>query len=939
MNIRKFFILYSTLVLIVLTFPLQVLNAHPLNNWHWRSPIPQGNDLSNVAYGNGIFVAVGDTGTIITSEDAANWSIVNNLDPLINLTGIAYGKDIFVATGNLPNRKGVICTSTDGISWNVLDFVVRFYLIGVDYCNGIFIITGNSNRTLTSSDGTKWTFRTTGKTEWLSGVAYGNGTFVVVGYYQNYWNDLNSFATIFTSTDGVRWTSRTSGSVWPLYGVAYGNNTFVAVGHSGTILTSPDGITWTQRDLGYLTNYHEITYMNGIFLMPLTGGIAISSDGMTWTGSYLGINYDDQLSGVTYGNDRFVTVGQHGAIYDTADTLTWTNRKLSQVQSLKGIVFGGGILIAWEPRNILSSSDGRVWTERFTAPNDINDVAHGNGTFVAVGQFGSILTSSDGVVWAQNDSLRNLGYTYRHVIGAAYGNGLFVAILGDETIFTSTDGETWTVKTIPIDRAISKIFYMDGSFFAWGADIPSESSIILTSPDGDTWTEVISTNIVIEDLVYGNGILTAVDRFGDIYTSPDGVSWTKRFAATGIWLNGIAYGEGIIVAVGYNNITETGLILTSTDGINWINRDLKITFGLSGVAYGNKTFFSWVKDGSPDLNDVLFQSDHIAGPAISVTLASINFGEVAVGDISEKPLIIQNIGTENLIIGILPDLAIPFSKINDNCSGQTLIPGENCMVTVMFAPISLGSFISYSIIPSNDPDRNSVTITLNGIGSGVIPQLPSSGSIFGSCSLITGYQPSFIWTPYGSFTGYSIVFSASQTDFTTPIVKANISSGANSWTPSIWPWKKIMTSSHNAGAPRDIYWKVIGNKSDGTKVQSETRSFRIGDRQEVTIHNPQNPAVLPAGTPPTFDFDTHCNTKFRLEFSSLDDFSDPRKIKAFTYVTRDPNIQTTIQKTLTLFQWNTVKKLVGTETGYFRIKAWDGINRGTTSEVRFFMIQ
>jgi hypothetical protein len=937
MRIRKFFILYSILALFILVLPLQVSNADPLDNWHWRSPIPQGNDLSKVAYGNGIFVAVGDAGTIITSQDAVNWSIVNSLNPLINLKGIAYGKDVFVAVGNLPDWTGVICTSIDGVSWNVLDFVVSFYLIKVDYRNGIFIITGNSNRILTSSDGTKWTFRTTGTTEWLSGVAYGNGTFVAVGYYQDYWNDLNSFATIFTSTDGVRWTSRTSGSVWPLYGVAYGNNTFVAVGHSGTILTSPDGITWTRKDLGYLTNYHEITYMNGIFLMPLTGGIAISSDGMTWGGSYLGIDYEDRLSGVTYGNDRFVTVGQHGAIYDTTDAVTWTNRKLSQVQSLKGIVFGGGILIAWEPRNILSSPDGKVWTERFTAPNDINDVAHGNGIFVAAGQFGSILTSSDGVVWAQNDSLRNLGYTYRHVIGVAYGNGLFVAILGDETIFTSTDGETWTAKAIPIDRGISKLFYMHDTFFAWGADSSSGSSVILTSPDGEVWTEIISPDIVIKDLIYGNGIFTAVS-FGGIYTSPDGVSWTKRFATTGIRVSRLAYGEGIIVAVGYNDLTDTGLILTSADGVNWINRNSKITFGLSGVAYGNKTFFSWVKDGNSDLYDVLLQSDHIAGPAISVTPVSINFGEVAVGSISETPLIIQNIGTENLIIETLPDLIIPFSNISDDCSGQTLSPGGNCIVTVVFVPISLGSFISHSNIRSNDPDRNSVTISLSGIGSGVIPQLPSGDSIFNACSLNTGYQPSFTWTPYGLFTGYSILFSTSQTDFTTPIVKANISGTENSWKPSVWLWKKLLTSSYNAGTPRDIYWKVIGNKSNGTKVESEVRSFHIGTPQPATINAPLG-STLPGVPPPTFDFSTSCNVKFKLEISSVGDFSDPKKIKSFNYTTRDPNVDQKLIKTLSSFQWSSVKKLVGTGTGHFRIKAWDGINRETVSETRSFTVQ
>jgi len=34
-----------------------------------------------------------------------------------------------------------------------------------------------------------------------------------------------------------------------------------------------------------------------------------------------------------------------------------------------------------------------------------------------------------------------------------------------------------------------------------------------------------------------------------------------------------------------------------------------------------------------------------------------------------------------------------------------------------------------------------------------------------------------------------------------------------------------------------------------------------------------------------------------------------------------------------------VKKLVGAGTGYFRIKAWDGLSRESVSEVKGFTVQ
>jgi hypothetical protein len=122
-------------------------------------------------------------------------------------------------------------------------------------------------------------------------------------------------------------------------------------------------------------------------------------------------------------------------------------------------------------------------------------------------------------------------------------------------------------------------------------------------------------------------------------------------------------------------------------------------------------------------------------------------------------------------------------------------------------------------------------------------------------------------------------------------------------------------------------------------VESEVRSFRIGDRKEVMIDAPANGATLPSGTLPTFNFSSSCNVKFRLEFSPMETFSVPTKIEAYIFTTANPNVETSLQKTLTKLQWNAVRTLVGKKTGYFRIKAHDGINRETISEVRSFTIQ
>jgi hypothetical protein len=221
-------------------------------------------------------------------------------------------------------------------------------------------------------------------------------------------------------------------------------------------------------------------------------------------------------------------------------------------------------------------------------------------------------------------------------------------------------------------------------------------------------------------------------------------------------------------------------------------------------------------------------------------------------------------------------------------------------------------------------------------------QSPPNGEIFNSCSLTTSYQPTFSWTTTGTYTGFKILFSTSPTDFTTTGIKVTVGSAkgtSSSWKPSSFNWKTIMKSSNNNGSSRPIYWKVVGTKADRTTVQSEVRSFSIGALQTVNINAPLNNAILDPAILPTFDLDTNCSAKFKLEISSLSDFSVSTKIKAFSFTVSNPNLIPSLQKTLSSFQWNGVKKLIGTGAGYFRIKAWDGISRRTVSEVRSFTIQ
>jgi len=232
-----------------------------------------------------------------------------------------------------------------------------------------------------------------------------------------------------------------------------------------------------------------------------------------------------------------------------------------------------------------------------------------------------------------------------------------------------------------------------------------------------------------------------------------------------------------------------------------------------------------------------------------------------------------------------------------------------------------------------------VNIASAGLAS-ISSQSPPDGAAFNSSSLLNKYQPSFSWTPTGMFKKYMILFSTSPTDFKAKgiaVTQASIPSEKTSFTPGITKWKKIMRSSYNNGYFQNIYWKIAGENQDGAVYDTEVRSIRIEVPLAVTILAPQNGAIFSA--PPTFEFNSNGNTKFKLEISSESGFDDPKKISKFTFTTKDPNLEQVVVRTLTSSQWTAVKKLVGTATGYFRISAQDGIKRESVPDVRSFTVQ
>ncbi len=566
---------YSHAVIIVLSCICLSLGQ---SRWEWRNPLPQGNDLNAITFGNGRFVAVGACGTILSSYDAATWAN-RSWNTTVSLNGIAYGNNQFIAVG----ASGTILSSPDGVSW---------------------------------------TKQSSGTSQILNGVAYGSNQFVAVGYS----------GTILTSIDGITWTSKSGGTTLPLKSVTYGSNQFVAVGLN-IIASSTDAATWTHHPPDTFSTLSCVTHGNGHFLalgqagaeaMVGSGAMMYTSpDGAAWTREAIEVT---PLQSAAFGSNKFAAVGQFNIALFSADDSIVSYSNISY--ALYGIVFGNGQFVTvGEGGRILASSNGTTWTTKssdiFNYPNNINtiaDVTFGNGSFVAAGEgsssSGSIAASVDGVSW----TIKAIGPSMHKVF---FGNNQFVAF-GDR-LWTSSDAENWTSRAWPANMDFPKydIAFGNSQFVLIGTSI-------VTSPDCSIWT--LQSAIIgypLNSVTFGDNRFVIVGNGGEILTSPDGITWTNQSSGTSNDLYDVTYGLGQFVAVGKGNA-----LFVSPDAVQWESRPLPSNYLLKNVIFGNNQFVAAGPYG-PILSspDATTWTTHL--PAINTQLYSITYGNgqfIAIGN-------------------------------------------------------------------------------------------------------------------------------------------------------------------------------------------------------------------------------------------------------------------------------------------------------------------
>lgn len=343
----------------------------------------------------------------------------------------------------------------------------------VAYANGTFAAVTNQGNLLTSTNGLTWSSQSIDSGVWLVSIAYGNGMWVVVG----------DKGTIMISSDLHTWATVRSGTTNKLNGVSYSSQglydgtSFVAVGDGGTILTSPDAQNWTIQTSGVTGFLHGITYIQNVYLGPLAqnhNAFVISGQyGVLLASAESGSGFYPINSGTSQNLEAVfsesllplqmpitVAVGANGTIVYGSNLLPDANPFFNDTTSsittatFRGLTYGNGFFVAaGEQGTIMTSPDGKVWTQRFSgdSPTTVSTAALLCATyseqlqrFVVTGTGGTILMSNSVPTVFGNVSTRGYVSSTQIFIG-----GFVIEGTAPRTVLIRADGPALTTFSVP----------------------------------------------------------------------------------------------------------------------------------------------------------------------------------------------------------------------------------------------------------------------------------------------------------------------------------------------------------------------------------------------------------------------------------------------------------------------------------------------------------
>jgi photosystem II stability/assembly factor-like uncharacterized protein len=585
--------------------------------WSWRNPVPQGNDIVDLAFVDpNVGWGVGREGLVMkTTDGGLNWSIqaTNTTRDLTAIAALSADTAFIVGTGGT-----MLATDDGGQSWRTMPAGVAEDLAHVQFVDRSTLWSAGRRGTLRFSvnAGATWETTADGTSDWDATVPLTNAVDIARVRFLNRLDGCvlttaQEATTLYCTGDGgVTWRQRGQPFPGVARDIAFGRDlqTAVAAGDRGLMLRTTDGgATWQRLNIPTAANLTSVTFSDDETAHAVgDGGVVLKSvsGGRSWAVLPPPRPSTLRLTHITFVNPTVgYSVGAAGTLLKTVDAgASWQPLSLGSRGTLRSVSFLTdeiGVAVGERGTIVKTADRGDTWRPIPSGTRrDLNSVRFLNRqTGFAVGDGGVILRSDDsGESWRPIESpvgmnLRGIGLSGNPLSGA-----LTVGLIVGDTnlVLRSADGgNTWTQIPLPGPQDAlytanfpePRIGYIGGSRTTWQS-----------TDFGNTWRLMGATRRLTDPLAFAFPSINrgyAVGLSGQIYRTTDGgTTWTQQNSGSranlrGVFFldddNGYVVGDTGTVLV-TNNAGETWTVVDAGTHLNlW---DVQFLNGAVGVAVG-----------------------------------------------------------------------------------------------------------------------------------------------------------------------------------------------------------------------------------------------------------------------------------------------------------------------------------------------------------------
>lgn len=467
------------------------------------------------------------------------------------IKSVVHGTGGWVAVG----ERGMIATWGDGY-WNEQPSVSAHTLNSIQFTGSRYVAVGDGGLILVSANGEPrgWSVVESHTTLKLTRIQQLEGN----------WYALGENGLILVSADGVEWSVMREGGETSngFVGLVLFNGTYTAaIRNDSKLWRSANLRDWTKDQSSLPISYPSgIGALNGkLVVWGLSGGLAYSSDGATWTSvlSPLPSSSSDAVTDVAFvggryyltGSDRFES--EKRSIYTSTNLVNWS---ATDGMAKLGVSWDGAMFCAIDGLGITTSPDGTHWknVKGFLS----YPAVFAGGSFRAVDR-NFLYTSIDGQTWSESRLPTGVSGS-----GVYEANGMYLTHGGGK-VSISTDFVSWQTATFTAGALGDDFVYAFGKYYATVRGAFSTS--VYKSANGLSWSSFTAG----VGVAYGNDRLVTVNSYSNVFqyaVSTDGVVATQYSLSGQPGANAVAFGNGLFVAVSGWSGYE---VRTSSDGVAW----------------------------------------------------------------------------------------------------------------------------------------------------------------------------------------------------------------------------------------------------------------------------------------------------------------------------------------------------------------------------------